>query len=813
MPRLESLTADLRFAARLLAKSPGFTAVAVATLALAIGANTAMVSIVDAVLLRPLPFPASERILVLGEKKACCEFAPTSPPNLLDDRRLNRSFAPLAAFFPRTFVLTRAHGAPLLLRGTVVTPDYFDVFRLPAAVGRTLEPALDHAGGPPAAVLSDGLWHREFAADRRVVGRALDLGGRSVTVVGVMPPEFAAASGADLWVSPRLAVPEIADDSQPDLVLKRGFNYLRPIGRLRPGVTAAGAQRDIDAILQRIQREDPDSEQKRTAIAKTLLAVTVGDVGRTLWTLVGAVGLILLIACANLANLLLARATGREREMAIRASLGASPGRLARQLLVESALLGAAGGVLGLGLAVGSLRLGSSLLAAWLPRAREIHADSGVLLAALVSTLLAVVLAGLVPAVRGGRSALQTAIQEGGRGGAGAQGQGLRRAFVVAEIAMSLALLIGAGLLIRSFSHLLAISPGCDPDGVVVAGIQLPASRYPTDPAIAGFFDRLIERMAALPGVTAAGVGDTTPFGGSNINGDLEIEGRPQPRPGEAITAEKRVASSGYFRALRIPLLAGRLFDAGDRAGTSTVLVNEHLARFAWPHESAIGKRIAWERGRWLTVVGVVGNVHVDALDDAPTLDTYVPYAARPIPGLQLVVRSDPRLGDPLRLAAQLRAEVLAIDRDQPISNVDLLSNLMQRSFAGRRFHMLLVGAFAFLALLLASLGIYGVMSYAVAQRTREIAVRIAVGAGRREVCGLLLGNALSTTAAGVAAGLLLAFALARGLESLLFGTASHDPAVFTGAALLLTAVALFASLPPMLRALRVDPVRALRGE
>ncbi|HEY8022761.1 MAG TPA: FtsX-like permease family protein [Thermoanaerobaculia bacterium] len=599
-----TLGGDLRFAARLLAKSPGFTAVALLTLALGIGANTAMWSVVDAVLLRPLPYPESGRIVVVGEKKSCCDFAPTSPANLLDYQRGNRSFAALAASFP-----------------------------------------------------------------------------------------------------------------------------------------------------------------------------------------------------------LLARATVRQREMALRASLGASRARLLRQLLAESALLVALGGALGLALALWALRLVSLLEAGWLPRARAVHADPALFLFALGATVLAVVLSGLVPALRGARTALHATLQEGGRASAG--GQGLRRAFVVAEIAMSLTLLVGAGLLIRSFSRLLSIAPGFDPQGVVAAGLQLPPARYPTDASLVAFFDRLLERTSALPGVAGAGVGDSLPFGGSNTNGDIQIEGRPL-RPGEQITAEKRVASGGYFRALRIPLLRGRLFDDHDRGKERVCLINDNLARFAWPHGDPIGRRVDVMGDGWRTVVGVVGSFHTNALDDPPTLDTYVPYTQYPVPGLTLVVRS---LRDPRPLAVQLRAEVLAIDRDQPISEVDLLTDLEARSFAGRRFHMLVVGSFALLALLLASLGIYGVMSYAVAQRTREIGVRVALGAGPRAVCGLLLRSALWTTAAGVAAGIALSCALGRGLEALLYGTPSHDPLVFAGSTAILAGVALLASLVPALRALRIHPVVALKAE
>jgi predicted permease len=807
---LKTLGSDLRFGARLLTKNPGFTVVALLTLALGIGANTAMWSIVDTVLLRPLDYPQSQRIGVFGEKKECCEFAPISPANFLDYQRRNRSFVELAALFPRNFILTRGAGGPLWLRGQVVTPNFFAVLGAQPLLGRTLSPALDRAGAIPAAVLSYGLWHREFAADPRVIGRYLTLGGRSYAVVGVMPEGFAGIGGNDLWVSPRLTVPELADGSTPDLVLSRGDNYLLPVGRLRPGVTFAQARADLDGILQQIEREIPGSEQKRSAHLESLQEWIVGDVGRTLWTLVGAVGLILLIACANLANLLLARATAREREMAVRASVGATPGRLVQQLLAESALLGTLGGVLGLLLALWALRLASALAAGWLPRAREIHADPQVFLFALAASFLAVLFSGLVPAFRGARVDLHTAMRQGDRSGTAAASQRLRRALVIAEIAMSLTLLIGSGLLLRSFSQLLANSPGFDPAGVLAARIQLPAARYPTPTAIVAFYDRLLARVQALPGIVAAGVSDTLPFGGSSANGDIVVEGRERS-PDQRIIAEKRVVSTGLFPSLRIPLLRGRLFDERDRNLPKVVLVNENLARFVWPREDAIGKRLSWDRGKtWMTVVGVVGNIHISALNERPTLDTYVPYVQSPVPGLSLVVRSDP---DPLRLASQLRAEVLAIDRDQPISGIDLLSDLVARSFAGRRFPMLLVGSFALLALLLASLGIYGVMSYALARRTPEIGIRVALGAGPPAVLRLLLASTLATTAAGACAGIVMALALGRFLESLLYGTASHDLTVFAGATTLLTVVALAASLGPALRALRIDPARALRAD
>jgi putative ABC transport system permease protein len=609
----------------------------------------------------------------------------------------------------------------------------------------------------------------------------------------------------------------MSDDTKPDVLLQRGFNYIRPVGRLHPGVSLRRASAEVLAITRRIALEFPDSEQKKAARLERALDYAVSEARPALWTLLGAVGLILLIACANLANLLLARGSVRQREMALRASLGAARSRLVRQLLTETLLLAALGGGLGLLLAAWGVHLVVALRLGDLPRLSDVRLNPEVLLFAAAASLAAGLLAGLAPALRTMSVDLRGALKQGGRGGGGggAAGRGgsrLRGGLVVAEIAMSLALLVGAGLLIRSFSKLVEVSPGFEPGGAIVASLPLSPTRYPEKAQVVAFVDRLLRRTTALPGVVAAGVVDSVPFGQGNVNGDIFVFGRPKPRPGEHLTVEKRVVSGGYFHAMAIPVLRGRTFD-DDRGSPAApeVIVNDNLARFAWPGEDPIGKQLSWDDDQhWLTVVGVVGNVHHFSLDDKPTLDTYLPYRQAPRPNFTLVVR---RAANPLGLAPLLRQEVRALERQQPIARLDLLSEMVELSLARRRFQMVLIGSLALLALVLASLGIYGVMSYTVAQRAQEIGVRVALGARRGQVFSLVLRSTLAMTAAGLGAGILGSLALGRLVESLLFGVRGHDPAVYAAGCCTLFGVALLAAMLPARRAAAIDPAVSLRAE
>ena len=814
---MDTIAADLRFAARLLRRSPGFTAVAVLTLALGIGANTAIFSVVDSVLLRPLPYRPGGELVVLGEEKPCCKFAPTAPANLLDYQRYSRSFEQLAGFTWYNFILRRPGAEPLWLQGLEVTPNFFAVFGVPALRGRTLEAAIDRPGGPRAAVLAYGAWRERFGGDPRVLGSSVQLSDHAYTVVGIMPRGFAPMSAADIWVSAALAAPMMNDNAKADAVLSRDDNYIRPVGRLLPGVSVTRARAELTAISRRLELAFPIDNAKKTVRVERLLDYAVREARPALWMLLGAVALILLIACTNLANLLLARGSVRQREIALRASLGAGRWRLVRQLLTETLMLAALGGALGLLLASWGVHLLVALRPGNLPRVLEVRINPEALLFAAAVSLAAGLLAGLAPAagtLRTARVDLGSALKQGGRGtgGGGRGGHRLRRGLVVAEIAMSLALLIGAGLLIRSFGKLLAVSPGFEADGVLAAGLPLPQARYRSGAQVVAFVDQLLRRTAALPGVVAAGIVDAVPFGNSETDGGIYIFGRPKPRPGEEIDAMKREVSGGYFRAIRIPLRRGRTFDDRDSPSAPAVIVNENLARYAWPNEDPIGKQLRWaDQGEpWMTVVGVVGNVHQFTLDEKPTLDTYVPYRQVPTHSFTLVVR---RAANPLGLAAQLRQEVLALDRQQPISRLGLLSEMVDRSLAARRFQMLLIGSLALLALVLASLGVYGVMSYAVLQRTQEVGVRMALGARRGQVFALVLRGTLAMTGAGIAAGVLGSLALGRFLQALLYGIRSNDPAVFALGCATLLGVSLLAAYLPAQRAAEIDPAITLRAE
>ena len=807
---MNSFGKDLEYAWRTLRRSPGFASIAVLTLALGAGANTAIFSVVDSVLLRPLAYDHPERVVVLGEKKPCCVFAPTSAANFIEYQRRNRSFAVLAASWGRNFILT-GRGEPLWLNGQTVTANFFDVFGVRAMRGRTLDPKLDGPGLSRSAVLSYGAWKTKFAGDPRIVGATVTLSGSTCNIVGVMPAEFRSPSGrADLWVSARYAAPEFSDTAKPEFLTSFNSNYMRPMGLLKPGVTLAQAQAEFDSLSQQLEREHPSPNAKKRARLEPVLDFVVGNVRPALWTLLGAVGLVLLIACSNVANLLLARGSIRQREIALRASLGAGRLRIARQLLTESALISFLGGALGLVFAYWLVVMLGVLRPATLPRMADIRVNPEVFLFALGVAIFTGLVSGVAPAVRAARTDLNVALKQGARSMLGAQGQGLRRGLVIAEIALSLTLLTGAGLLIRSFARLLDVSPGFQPDHVVTALISIPPAKYDSNERLAAFFDRLTARVASLPGVTAAGGVDALPFSGSQTNGDISVEGRPKPKPGDEINAEKRIAIGDYFQTLRIPLLRGRYFEAKD-AGLPVVIINQNLAKFAFPNEDPIGKRINWGGDEpWMTIVGVVGNVHQFNVDERPTLDTYVPFRQYPTNALTIALRT---AGDPASFAAQIRAEVAAIDKDQPVASVDLLADLVSKSFDQRRFQMSLIGALAALALVLASIGIYGVISYAVASRTQEIGVRVAVGATGPQVLRLVLRGALSMTLIGIAVGMGLSMALGRLIASLLYNTGAIDPAAYAGAAGVLLAVALVASWAPAARAARLDPARALREE
>ncbi len=807
---LSSLRQDLLHAGRLLRRSPGFTLTVVLILALSIGVNTAIFGVVDTVLLRPLPYPESDRLVVMGERSQYADFGPTTPGNFLDYQRRVRSLEVVAATVPRSLTLT-GRGLPEQLEGEVVSANFFDLFGVPAFLGRTLNPRRDKAYGQRAAVLSHGAWRRHFGGDPGVIGKTVILDGESFILAGVMPESFVTPRAAEIWVSPRYEAPEPTSDSKPDVMQDRGnYLFLRPYARLRAGVTLAQARAELRVFSRRLEQEYPGANTNKVALAVPLQEWWVGDVHVALLMLQAAVGLILLIACANVANLLLARGTMRHHEMAVRSSMGAGRARLVRQMLAESFLLAMMGGALGSLLAVLTVHLLATIGPANLPRLNELRVHPAMLLFALGISIVAALIAGLFPAWRTSRTELTEALKQSGRAMTSG-GRWLRQALVVLEVTLAVSLLVALTLLVRSFSNLLSVDPGFNPDQVLVAELSLPAAQYDQDEKARFFFDQLLERVRALPGVTRVGLVDALPFSNNGLGGKLVIADRPEPKEGEELTTEKRIVSPGYFETLGIPLLQGRDFlDSDDQGNAPVVIVNERLAQTVWPQENPIGRRISWGED-WMTVIGVVGNVHQSNLQEDLTLDTYVPYRqAEWVRSMAVALRSQK---DPALLGNSLRKAVMEIDKNQALTRVTLLRDLVAESYARRRFQTLLISLLGLLALLLASIGIYGVMAYTVSQRTHEFGIRLALGAEKKRLFRLVLRETASIAGLGMLAGTLAALALVRLIQSLLYEVNGTDLVSYFTSCLIVFAVALLAGYFPARRAMGVDPLVAMRDK
>jgi len=816
----DEMIQDLRYGVRTFLKNPGVTAIAVFTLALGIGANTAIFSVVHSVLLRPLSYPDSERLAVVWQKytKRGWGIVPVSYPNFAAIREQSQVFENASAASFGEFNLT-ADGGPERLMGLRVSADFFSVLGVSPAMGRAILPEEDKPGAQRVAILSHGLWQRRFGSDAGIVGKPLTLNGEAYTVVGVMPPDFQypppftitiAASAiaipkADLWVPLAVAV------SQAGV----GTRAYQMIGRLKPGVSPAQAQAEMNAIAGRLERQYPGPNTGMELSLTTLHELITGSVRRALWVLFGVVGFILLIACANVANVLLARASGRRKEMAVRLAVGASRLRLIRQLLTESLMLASLGGALGLLLA----NWGSKLLIAInpdrIPRAAEIRINLYALGFTAAVTLLTGIIFGLAPALSASKLDLNESLKEGGRVAfSGAAGGRSRQLLVVTEVALSMVLLIGAGLMIRSFARLLAVDPGFKPERLLTLRLNLPSANYGDQLQQAAFYQQLMQRVERLPGVEAAGAINSLPMIGDRSNGGLNIEGRPRVNLNERSHAAHRVVSPDYFGLMGVTLQQGRYFTAGDVAGTLAVaIINQTAARVFWPNEDPLGKRITpdgFPPGTWLTIVGVVSDVRHAALDAEPQPEVYWPYTQTPDRSINLLIRAT---AYPLSLAGAVRSEIWAIDKTLPVSDVKTMDELLSASVAQPRFYAMLLAAFAVVALLLATVGLYGVMSYAVNQRTHEIGIRMALGASPRDALWLIVNQGMVLTLAGVAAGVAAAWALTRVLKNLLFGVSATDPAIFVGIALLLAGVASLACYLPARRATKVDPLVALRHE
>ena len=803
---------DLRFGARSLSRSPGFAAVALATLALGIGANTAIFSVVDAVLLRPLPFPSADRLVAVVQTMPSRGIRGNGASylNYEDWRSRARSFKHLAAIRMHDYTLT-GHGDPDLVTAGTVTSNLFRVCEDMPLLGRTLTAIDDDPASPSVAVLGEKLWRSRFGADPNIVGRAILLDQQPVTVVGVMPARFKTppeVPPVELWLT------LTHDTVFADLREKREGHYLRIVGKLRPGVAIGAAQAELATIQGSLAREHPKANEGWGVEIEPLAENLVSGVRTGLLVLLGAVALVFAIACANVANLLLARASARSREVAIRTALGAGRSRLLRQFLTEGLLLASAGGILGVGVAFASLRGLVAWLPSDLPRATEIGLNGTVLLFALGASLLAAVVFGLAPAVHGSAANLAGALKEGSAGaGEGGRRRRVRSALVVAETALSFVLLIGAGLLTRSFLRLQDVPLGFRPSGVLTAGFSLPRNQYTKPEEWVSFYGRLVERLKGEPGAEAVAAALPLPLTGSGLNFAFTIEGRAAEGPGTDLSANYTAVTPDYFRAFGIPLLRGRLPGAGDAASAPMVCaISETFAKRHFAGEDPIGRRLVFGFTEKVprTIVGVVGDVKRDGLGVLSRPEMYVPFEQEPWWAAYLVVRTK---GDPSALAGAVRREVAALDPALPIDELQPMSRIVSGSVAEPRFRTTLLSLFGATALVLAVIGLYGLIAYDVARRAREIGIRLALGASRGDVLRLVLRQGLGLTLAGLAAGAAGAALLTRYLGSLLFETRPLDPTTYTAVAVILLGAGLLACWIPARRALAVDPMRVLRSE
>ena len=814
---MDTLLQDVRYSIRRLAKSPLFALIVIVTLALGIGANTAIFSAVNAILLRPLPYPEPQQLLTINHfyPRLNNLKAPVSAIGFRDYQERTRSYASMAVEANWNANLTGV-GEPVRLQGTKVTGRYFSTMGVPALYGRAIQPGEDTLGHDHIVVLSHGLWQRLFGGDRSVIGRTLSLNGESYEVVGIMPAGFQDffSRNAEIW-APLSFTPE-------QLSAGRTNEYLNLIARLKPGVPVEQASSELRALSDQLKQEYPGEYAPTWLLtAQPLSQLATGDIRPALLVLLGAVGFVLLIACANVANLLLARAAGRTREVAVRTALGATRERLVRQLLTESVILALGGGILGLALAWVGLRTLVALKGGNLPRADEIGIDGSVMVYTLLISLLTGLLFGLAPALHFSAENMHENLKEGSRGATSDRGSHtVRRALVVAELALALTLLTGAGLLVKSFARLENVDPGFDPDHLLTFGVALPTTRYRSDTAQIAFFDAVLPRIAQIPGIKAAGATSVLPFSGSWTTGSFEVEGYQTPRDVPGPWGDIRIVSPGFFEALRVPLIKGRVLTESDLASSPLVtVVDEEMVRRYWPNDNPIGKRITFgpapgaadtSSRQWIEVVGVVGHTKHEGLAAEPRVQCYFPYRQSGVPAMMVATRT---AGDPESYVNAVRQAVRSVDPDQPISRVKTMETLLEQSVGQRKLSMLLLSLFSGIALLLASVGIYGVMSYSVAQRAREIGVRIALGAERRDVLRMVLRQGMRLALTGVGVGLVTAFALTRVITSQLYEVRATDPVTFVSVASLLIAVALVANLVPALRATRVDPAVVLREE
>lgn len=817
---MEALRRDLSYGIRVLFKNAGFTAVAVLSLAIGIGANSAIFSVTNALLLRPLPYQDADRLVILWNRSPGLNIEQDwfSPGQYLDVKTQNSVFDDVSISIGGSFNLT-GPGGPEHVDGARVSSSFFPMLSASPMLGRVFLPDEDEPGKPATVILSHGFWQRRFGSDPEIIGRTLTLNGNNFTVVGVMPPGFSIG---------KEVMPAVNGIEKADLLLplpmsesaraNRGNEDFNIFARLKPGFTVNQAQAEMDVIAGRMKEQYPGNyppDGGLTINVVPLLAQVVGDIGPALPVLFGAVGFVLLIACANVANLLLARAAVRRKEMAIRTAVGANRLRILRQLLTESVLLAMMGGLAGLGIALFSVRALRVFGPANIPRLDEVSVDGRVMAFTFLISLLTGIVFGMAPALRASRVDLHETLKEGGRSSSGGGWGALqpRKLLVISEVALSLVLLIGAGLLIRSYQRILDSNQGFNPHNVLAMRLTLPTIKYPTPDSITSFHKRAGERITAMPGVESVAATYSLPMSTVAFAWEpIVIEGYVPRTAQDSIISNVRIVSPDYFQTMGIPLVQGRLFDEHDRNGEpETVIIDEALAERFWPNENPLGKRM--QRGgsdSWRTVVGVISDAKQYSSEKEPPIAVYYPFEQVVARNMYLVIRTT---SDPVQMSSAITQEIQAVDPELPVFDVNSMEERLRESLARRRFSMILLSVFAAFALILAAIGIYGVMAYSVNQRTHEIGIRMALGAQRNNILNLVIRQAIILVSCGLAIGLAGAFALTRVMSSLLYGVSVTDRFTFVIVSLLLGGTALLASYVPARRATKVDPMVALRCE
>jgi putative ABC transport system permease protein len=806
---MQFLAQDIRYALRMFRRNWGFTLTTLIVMALSICATVAIFSAVNAIVLRPLPYQNPERLVAVWGNQPKMAKAPTSPADFVDWRTQATTLEGLTAYSGQSFNLTGA-GEPERIEGAVVSPNFFQVLEMQPVIGRAFNEGDQQGVGNRLAVISEGLWQRRFGRDHGIIGSKLLLNDETFEVVGVMPRDFQFPERVDLWVGPKQQVPEPPVAIGGNILEMRNVRYLGTVARLKPGVKIEQAQAEMSAIAGRLAQQYPDTNEQYEIRLVPLKDEIVGNVKPVLFMLLGATALVLLTACSNVGNLLLGRALTRRKEISTRLALGASRLRVARQVLTESVLLSLVAGGLGLLLARWAIKALIAIGPPNIPRAAQISIDGTVLLVTLLISVLTGISFGLAPALQSRTTNLAESLSEGARGSSSGPGQHrVRSALVVSQVALSFALLVCGGLMFKSFYHLQNINLGFDPQNVLTMQISLPRGKYADPQQVMGFYDQTLQRLQALPGVKSVGAISKLPLVGTGISGGIVIEGRPV-NPSEQLRMDRRVVTEEYFRTMSIPLKSGRFFTKSDWSNPKIVLINETGAKQYWPGEDPVGRRLRFEEDedKWVEIVGVVGDVRPSSIEAEPKPELYIPYFQSPSHNMTVVAKLNSAATNS---AASFRSEVTAVDRSQPVYNIRTMEQIVDEALAQPRFSVVLLGIFAATGLLLAVVGLYGVMTTAVAQRTHEIGIRMAVGARPATIIKMILIQGAVPVLVGLGLGLFIAFALTRSLSSLLFKVPSGDLSTYLIASAFFLLIMFVASIIPAYKASKLSPLLAIR--